>query len=408
MDQKPRRRALEGMFNRSRPTPETGTETDSDAQQPADTTSGPAAADETREQDAATTDPEVTEGQPPAPSPSEVNELLRRLDAVAHREDADTRSELDRLGDELSGYTDSVKATTRAQREAQRLLDIATGERERVAAEVAEMLEDARELTDRITKDAERHAEKEKKKTLELARKERASIEKVVAEVRETAERESREIVEKTREDAMAQARRNARGYVRKATEAGARETEVYREQARSLLERSHTLLDETTASVDALVTGLTDTLAGLGSRLDDLRELLDEAAGDVERAAAFDPIADAMAGPIEDEDEDAEARADVSSEDEPTKDTTSESGPARDDTSADEASDEDTSDAESSAADSTGTAPTGGSKAPAAPASPAPRSLAGDAKKSSGTAKARPAPSQRRKPLGSRFDEQD
>ncbi len=241
----------------------------------------PDAPEEPSALDAAAAEAAVPEPTPP-PRPAgnrvrqlsddpDISALLRRLDDVARSASDAGGSGMRRATEEVQQHNEALAATSSARQEAQRLLALATEERERAATAGASIIDEARQIAARLTGEAQSHAADAMAEIQRWATGQRASIASVVSDLTEAAQREADEIREEAHATALDDARTAAETYVARAAAIGVRDAERHRAEAAQALSRTadvvtaaHGTLQDFAATMATFVDSMTGHLTTL------------------------------------------------------------------------------------------------------------------------------------------------
>jgi hypothetical protein len=146
---------------------------------------------------------------------------------------------------EASAYADSLRATLKAQKQAEQLLAVATRVRGEAAAQGERILVEAQEAAMRLQAEAEKHAERARAELSAWAAEQRRAVDAAIGDVIDAAHQEAERVRKEAVESAKAEAAKRAGQQHAKGTAAGRREAERIQSDAVRLLTHSRLLLSE-------------------------------------------------------------------------------------------------------------------------------------------------------------------
>ncbi|GAA1744479.1 hypothetical protein [Aeromicrobium alkaliterrae] len=291
------------------PVDDSGHDTPTDETPAEGSTTEPPADAETAEDQVVTTgseQPAATEAEEPAPvapraarsrarqssEDVDIDTLLRRLDEVARSASESGGGALRRVTDEVQQHSDALTATSSARQEAQRLLSLATEERERASTAGAAIIDEARQIAARLTGEAQSHAAEAMAEIQRWATGQRESIATVVSDLADAAHREAEEIREAAHATAMEEARVSAETYVARAAALGTRDAERHRADAAEALNRTTDVVNAAHGTMQEFATTMASFVESMNGHLQALQEVVDQAEAGRAAAAQQAPIA--------------------------------------------------------------------------------------------------------------------
>jgi hypothetical protein len=261
-----------------------------------------------------------------------LEEMMRRLDEMSGTSASAHSDSLEELAEQASAHASALRATLDAEKEAQRMLALATRVRGEAATRAEQILLEARAVADRLREESERQADLARAEFAEWAAVQRRTLEQGVADVLEAARSDAENIRVQALRTAMSEAERTAQQYVDRATAAGAEHAEAIRADARALLGESSTMLAESEQLLHRFADEVGSFMVSLQRQFDAAKELSGRARERTTAAASVGlhdlgleedeaapgesttpPAADDVAGepePRASEDGDADARA--------------------------------------------------------------------------------------------------
>jgi hypothetical protein len=219
---------------------------------------------------------------PPLTSGSQevdIHTLLRRLDDVARAAGDAGGTALRRASEDVDEHAEVLSATVTARQEAQRLLALATQERDRASADGAAIIEESRHIAARLTHEAQTHAAEAMAEIQRWATGQREQVGEVVSELTTAAQREAETIRERAHGDAVAEAQRAAQVYVARAAAIATRDAERFRSEAADVLGRSAEVVAAAHATMHEFTQSLSGFVSTMGEHLDALQSVVDQAA---------------------------------------------------------------------------------------------------------------------------------
>jgi hypothetical protein len=306
------------MFNRGR-VPRDGDEARADGTTPPTTASAERAADHDRVEPGRVEAARVDPGSPGAADAttargsgagSTLAEMMRRLDEMAGASGVARSDPVEQLAEDATTHAAALRATLDAQKQAQRMLALATKVRGEASAQAEQILLGARAAADRLRAEAERAAELARDELAAWAAAQRRSLEQGVTEVLESARQEAEAIRADAQRSAMTEAERTAERYVAEVIATGRSQADAIRADARALLDQSGTMIGASAHLVHRFVDEIGSLMVALQERLDALAELSGRAGEGAEDGARNVTEGPADTGPDE--------RADTGDEPEP------------------------------------------------------------------------------------------
>lgn len=197
-----------------------------------------------------------------------LDDLMGRLDNLSQPKSGASQTSRT-LTSDVSSHTDALRATLNAQQQAQRMLELATKERNDASAQSEQILLEAKAMAERVQSEAEADTARIHRETKAWAADQRKAIEILVGDLKATATVEAAAIREEAARTAKSEA--EAAGAAERARHqaAAAKDAEATRAQARALLDHSSSLLNDIHDSAQALTESVNSFLAGLKEKAD-------------------------------------------------------------------------------------------------------------------------------------------
>lgn len=224
-------------------------------------------------------DAEAPATQSTAATKDNVEALLRRLETSTQVSPGEASSGLDQVSSEASEHAESLRATITGLRETQEMLTMATRARGTASEQAEEIIDEAREVADRLKGEAKKHAESARQEASDWAAEQRRTIDAVISELVESATRDAEEIRADALRTSLAEAEKTAGKYVALAAASGARDAEAIRARARDLLTRSSALVSDADVSLQDLAATMSDFVDTMKRQTETMQQLLEEAA---------------------------------------------------------------------------------------------------------------------------------
>jgi hypothetical protein len=234
--------------------------------------------------------PEQAEPGDPA-EPVGVEELLRHLESITAAGEAPSSDAWNRLADDASSHAEILQGTLDAQKQAQRMLALATKLRGDASAQAEQILQEARAAAARLRQDAARESERSRAEIAGWAASRRQEIEATVADLLHAAKADAERIRAEAERTALEQAEVTARRYVREISAAAEREAESTRLQAREFCRDSAGAVTEVQESVQQLAEAVASFLVTSHRQSAELSTIAEKAA-----AASRTPLAEEAA----------------------------------------------------------------------------------------------------------------
>jgi len=221
----------------------------------------------------------------------DIHTLLRRLDDVARAAGDSGGTALRRASEDVDEHAEVLSATVSARQEANRLLALATEERDRASADGAAIIEESRAIAARLTHEAQAHAAEAMAEIQRWATGQREQVGDVVSELTTAANREADSIRERAHGEAVAEAQRVAQVYVARAAAIASRDAEQFRTQAADVLGRSAEVVTAAHATMHEFTQSLSTFVTTMGEHLDALQAVVDHAAEVQDSTTELAPI---------------------------------------------------------------------------------------------------------------------
>lgn len=215
-----------------------------------------------------------------------VERIVARASSLGEADEAVASPSWLRVTEQASNHTDALRAALDAQQQAQNLLERATAERAQAAGQAEEILLEAQAMAARLTREAEKNAERRQREITAWASDQRRAGEELVAELREAAVAEAEELRVRAREDALAEAEAEAAGLLARVREEARTEADAIRDRARDALEQSSSLVAETQVAMHMFNESASSFMVGLQRRAASLEDLLETVSGDMQSVA--------------------------------------------------------------------------------------------------------------------------
>lgn len=211
-------------------------------------------------------------------APTSLEELMSWLDDAARSDAGSDTSALEQIASDASTHAETLHEALMAQKQAQRMLDMATKVRDDASTQGEQLLLEAQAAAVRLQRDADRHSDRARRETADWAAEQRAKIDRVVEEVVGSARQEAEEIRQDAIDNAVAEAEVVAQEHLRQVVAGGQHDADLIRAQARSLLERSASVAEEVNAWLRGFAVGMSSRLEEVHSHVGDIDALLGEA----------------------------------------------------------------------------------------------------------------------------------
>jgi hypothetical protein len=217
---------------------------------------------------------------------SSVEEMLLRLEGLTTAGEAPSSSGWNRLTDDASSHAELLQGTLDAQKQAQRMLALATKLRGDASAQAEQILHEARAAAARLRQDAARESERAREEIASWAATRRQEIEAAVADLMHAARDDADRIRAEAERTAMESAEETARRYVRQVSAAADRDAESTRAQAREACQQSAIAVNDVQESVQQLAEAVASFLVTSHRQSAQLTSIAETAA-----AAARTPV---------------------------------------------------------------------------------------------------------------------
>lgn len=221
-------------------------------------------------------------------------------------------SESDAVGETIE-QVETLRATVSAQKQAQRLLALATKMRNEASTEGERILQEAKGTAARLREEASTRAASAQAELEAWVVERRTAIETVVSELIDSASREAEDIRSDALQSAMTDAEARARVYTLRAEARADRDAEELRDKARAVLDRAIGVVVDAQTTMRGFADSMASQMIMLTREADLTRAMLDELSEDIHEAepdSALDNVSD-----DEHSDEDVDEDSDEDSE---------------------------------------------------------------------------------------------
>ncbi|WGL50996.1 hypothetical protein P5P86_13595 [Nocardioides sp. BP30] len=224
--------------------------------------------------------------------PTDLEELMRRLEQVTTIASTPGPAPLKRVAGEASEHAQALQATLQAQKQAQRMLALATKVRGQASAQAEQIMREAQETALRLNEEAEREAAQAREETSAWAAVQRRQVEQAVSGLLDAASADADRIRAEAERAALAEAAETSRQYVARVSAAADRDAEAIRAEARDVLSRAQLAAEEAAHSARSFADAIASYLVSIQRQGDRLAEIGRDAAARVAVVAPSEPTA--------------------------------------------------------------------------------------------------------------------